>query len=528
MRRQPASPAAARRHRKVLARAYRARLLSPAALRSPLGDGSPRETPRGGAGGGAAKGGGKSARALASSSRAAAKGATKGNGASPASSPRADDDARVTNLMRRFEGARREDVRQALDSANGHAGRAASKLRVILDRAMLKKGGSGLGRAAKAPPKAQAQAAASPHTPAADPNWAAAASPMTAVRAATGKPLALHRVGGDNDAHVLVRKVRTLCTCEHGSIQEVISRAGQRYALKVTERESSGRRWTDALRETRVMAELNGHQLLAAMMGVRRDPQQVYLLLELCTGGDLCTRLAEVERIDERATQFYAAQLCQALHFLHTPRSRDGKAPLHYIHRDIKPDNVFIAANGYLKLGDFGFTVGLTDGECANTRCGTPEYMAPEVVRYGGYGRAADYWSLGVMLYECLCGATPFAGIDDEEVYNKILKFARGDKPLVWAECAPSPRAKQRLSAAGIEVAAAPDAAACMSPTATTDACRDFVSRCVAVDPESRLGTGAEGAEELLRHPWFGRMDWGRLERQQLEPPWVPPELKNL
>ena len=521
MRKAPASPAAARRHRKVLARAYRARLLSPSpspvARRPASSDAAPRPKPQG-----------------------------NPEGSPPELPPAPDeDDARVANLMRRFEGVRCEEVREALDSANGHAGRAATKLRAILDRAALSpRSLKERPAAAKRTEARPAAVTASPGTPSGPGHasrgeeFSAGPSPRTAVQLTTGKPLALQRVGVDDEAMVLVRKLRTLCDCGHGSVQEVVSRSGQRYALKVTERENTGRHWTDAVRETKAMTDLNGHPLLVTMIGTRKDPNQVYALLELCTGGDLCTRLAETERLDEHATQFYGAQMSQALQYMHTPRcGRDEESPMvHYIHRDIKPDNVFIAANGYLKLGDFGFTSALQDGERRHTKCGTSEYMAPEVVRHGGYGRSADYWSLGVMLYECICGATPFAGYDDDTVYGKILKFSESD--LTWIESAPSPRAKERMAKAGFGLSAAVAAATAAGlpevdigitgPKTTTAACRDFITKLMQVDIEQRLGMGDDGVEELTRHRWFSRIDWKKMDRQEIVPPWVPPEVGHV
>jgi serine/threonine protein kinase len=501
-----------------LARAYRARLLSP----SP----SPKRAP--------------------SSSPAAARSVAPAvDDASDLPPVAGKNDARVANLMKRFDGVNSDEVREALDSVNGHAGRAATKLRAILDRAAR----SPRGRvehpvATSTQPEARAAAApASSSGTSGRQDWSAVPSPRSAVQLTTGKPLALQRVGTDDEAMVLVRKVRTLCDCGHGAIQEVVSRSGQRYALKVTDRE--GRHWTDAVRETKVMADLNGHPLLVKLIAARKDTNQIYALVELCTGGDLCARLAEVERLDEEATKFYGAQLSQALQFMHTPRrhSREGCPPIHYIHRDIKPDNVFIAENGYVKLGDFGFTAALQDGERRHTKCGTYEYMAPEVVRHGGYGRSADYWSLGVMLYECIHGATPFAGCDDDSVYKKILQF-KSEADLNWSQSTVSStpaaesddeatanlaRVESEGGRASAQARGSDSSNARRAATPTTASCRDFIARLMTVEIEGRLGMGARGAAELAEHKWLSRgLDWARLNAQELPPPWIPPEVHNI
>lgn len=464
----------------------------------------------------------------------------------------------MANLMKRFDGVNSDEVREALHSANGHAGRAATKLRTVLDRAAR----SGTGRRADrpalgtrandcAPAAATAMSSiASGESRKSREGWATQLSPRSTVQFTTGKPLALRRVGTDDEAMVLVRKVRTLCDCGHGTIQEVVSRSGQRYALKVTQRE--GRHWTDAVREMKVMTDLKGHSFLVELVAMRKDPSQIYALLELCTGGDLCMRLAEVDRLSEVATKFYGAQVARALQILHTQRShrKEGSPPIHYIHRDIKPDNIFICDNGYIKLGDFGFTVPLQHGERRHTRCGTSEYMAPEVVRHGAYGRSADYWSLGVMLYECLLGATPFAGFDDDTVYTRILKF-KSEVDLTWAQSAPSPRGKERLSkikghgplnARKLSLQAAPPLAAgdsgysgsntsaynASTSGPITEACREFITRLITVDVEHRLGMGKHGVAELVAHRWFAQgFDWDKLDAQKLEPPWIPPGVPN-
>jgi serine/threonine protein kinase len=369
--------------------------------------------------------------------------------------------------------------------------------------------------------------------------------------------------------------LRLLFSCEHSAVYEVATRSGDRLALKHSVRGENRRRWNEALQECEVTESIEPHPFLVGARGLRREAHDAYLLLEYCPGGDLCERLANIGRLDEHSTRLYAAQLVLALVHLHTPRRAAagvGAAELvHLIHRDIKPDNVFVSADGYIKLGDFGFTTRLRAADRTRTRCGTSEYMAPEVVRGGGYDRAADYWSLGVMLYECICGATPFAASSDADVYESILRFggpgggpgtgscADGAASLPWTACVeegvPSPIKKPKRGRGGHALAGSRGQPAASlrtlgnsqltnshlppaggspargkrQPTVGSLECRRFVGALMAAEPRQRLGmlpwAGHQkgGFAELRDHPWFRRLDWQAVRQRKLPAPWVPP-----
>jgi len=130
------------------------------------------------------------------------------------------------------------------------------------------------------------------------------------------------------------------------------------------------------------------------------------------SGGELFSHLREARAFDEETAQFYAAQVILALEYLHY---------LNIIYRDLKPENIIIDVNGYIKIIDFGFAKFLGTSARTWTLCGTPEYMAPEIILSIGFGKGADWWSLGVLIYEMMAGSTPFYDPIMVQIYENIV-----------------------------------------------------------------------------------------------------------
>ncbi|CAI5702327.1 unnamed protein product [Peronospora effusa] len=255
-----------------------------------------------------------------------------------------------------------------------------------------------------------------------------------------------------------------------------------------------------------------------------QDDHRLYMIMEYLPGGDLMGLLMKEDTLNEATTRFYAAEMVLAIQSVHD---------LGYIHRDMKPDNVLLDAHGHLKLTDLGLckkmdsrvdllpvsqhamnpeqaaaaaAAAATRGggggnsmdasrskpfsrnrQVAFSTVGTPDYIAPEVLAQKGYGKECDWWSMGVILYECLVGYPPFYADEPVQTCRKIVN---------WKQSFGFP----------------PEAIARLSPQ-----CMDFVRRLIC-NAENRLGTGS--VEEIKRHPWFNGVDWATL--RSIQAPYVP------
>ena len=197
--------------------------------------------------------------------------------------------------------------------------------------------------------------------------------------------------------------------------------AGVTYAMKMMKKVKVDqlKQKTHIMNEKETMIEMN-HPFLLRLVSTYKDSVYLYMLLELCQGGELFSRLLELKTLDEDTTRFYAGCIVLGLEALH---GKDN------IYRDLKPENILLDAQGYVKIVDFGFAKKVTDR--TYTTCGTPEYVSPEMLEHDGHNKATDYWTLGIFIYECLCGTTPFAANNYLNTYDKILAFAKRGK-LKW------------------------------------------------------------------------------------------------
>lgn len=158
------------------------------------------------------------------------------------------------------------------------------------------------------------------------------------------------------------------------------------------------------------------------------------------------------------------------------------------MYRDLKPENVLVGSDGYIKLTDFGLSKENISGmKDAKSLCGTAEYLSPEILQRQGHGKATDWWSFGAIIYEMLVGLPPFYSKDRDKLYQNI-KY--GDPKMDYEF---------------------------LSPEA-----RDLCSRLLIKNPLERLGAGEQDAEEIKCHPWFECIDWKKIESKQLAPPYKP------
>lgn len=164
------------------------------------------------------------------------------------------------------------------------------------------------------------------------------------------------------------------------------------------------------------------------LLGYCQDDKCVYLILEYISGGDFFGHLRSREKLDESTARFYAAQVLLSFEYLHS---------MDIIYRDLKPENLLLDEKGNLKIADFGFAKKIEHRTF--TLCGTPDYLAPEIILAKGHGKAVDWWTLGVLIYEMLAGIAPFADDDASAIYQKILEgkltfprhFSRSAKDLI-------------------------------------------------------------------------------------------------
>ena len=155
------------------------------------------------------------------------------------------------------------------------------------------------------------------------------------------------------------------------------------------------------------------HPFIANLKGIQQDARSLYLVMDFIDGGELYKLIQQREKLDIGLARFYASQIILTFEYLH------GK---NLIYRDLKPENVLIHQSGYLKLSDFGFIKRIQEGERTYTICGTPEYLAPEIIMNKGHGKPVDWYCLGIFIYEMLVGACPFMNDDPFEIFKKIIQ----------------------------------------------------------------------------------------------------------
>jgi len=263
-------------------------------------------------------------------------------------------------------------------------------------------------------------------------------------------------------------------------------RTDQMYAIKVMDKELIIEQ--DAVE--RIMSEhsvLLGNEAHPFLVGLHysfQSPSKLYFVLDYVNGGELYFHLNRERKFSVERSIFYAAELTSALGFLHG---------LNILYRDLKPENILLDRLGHVMLTDFGLCKEhVPPGGTTSTFCGTPEYLAPEMLEKKPYGRAVDWWCLGCVVYEMLFGLPPFYSSDWNEMYKKILKGT-----LKYPQPIPQ-------------------------------SCKVFLEKLLARDPAQRLGGGLDDVKALQKHGVFAQLDWGKLNRRELRPPFDPQVAGNM
>uniref|UniRef100_A0A672ID92 Protein kinase domain-containing protein n=1 Tax=Salarias fasciatus TaxID=181472 RepID=A0A672ID92_SALFA len=207
-----------------------------------------------------------------------------------------------------------------------------------------------------------------------------------------------------------------------------------------------------------------------------RDDRFVYMLLEACLGGELWTVLRDMSFFDEPSARFCIGCVLEAFDYLHT---------MGVVYRDLKPENLLLDAEGYVKMADFGFAKKIGLGKKTWTFCGTPEYVAPEVIMNKGHDFGADCWSLGILIFELLTGNPPFSGADPIKIYTMVLHgMDKVDFPK--------------------KIGKRPE---------------DLIRRLCRLNPVDRLGNKKNGIIDIKKHKWFQGFNWEGLRRHKLQSP---------
>ncbi|ROT35377.1 protein kinase DC2 [Sodiomyces alkalinus F11] len=238
--------------------------------------------------------------------------------------------------------------------------------------------------------------------------------------------------------------------------------------------------------ERKILADVSGHPFITNLLCSFSDHDSLYMLLDYVPGGELFSYLRKMRRFDESTSKFYAAEIVLVLEYLHEQQGRVA-------YRDLKPENLLLDRNGHIKLVDFGFAKRLTNGEGnpieTYTLCGTPEYLAPEVIQNKGHTTAVDWWALGILLYEFLTGYPPFWHQNPLEIYKQIV-----EKPITFP-------AEPHIS----------------------DNAKDLIRSFCTVDRSNRLGNISGGGQKVKEHPFFRGIRWDDLLCQRVRGPIVPP-----
>lgn len=228
------------------------------------------------------------------------------------------------------------------------------------------------------------------------------------------------------------------------------------------------------LSEKAILATLD-HPFIVKMAGTFSDERYLYMVLEYVVGGEFFTHLRRAGRFDNNSAKFYAAQIVMIFEYL---QQSD------IIYRDLKPENLLLDKEGYIKITDFGFAKKVAFK--TYTLCGTPEYIAPEVLLNKGHGKGVDWWTLGILAFEMLAGQPPFVDDDVMGIYQQIL-----------AGKITFPRYFDRNA-------------------------KNLIKKLLTADLTKRYGCLKGGAEDVKKHKWFTSIDFTAVFNRTVTAPIIP------
>jgi len=270
---------------------------------------------------------------------------------------------------------------------------------------------------------------------------------------------------------------KTLGTGAFGRVRFVTHiPTGKHYALKTLKKAAiiKMKQVDHIMSEKQILSEMS-HPFIVNLYGTFHDFQYIHMVLEYVVGGEFFTHLRKAGRFDNDQSCFYASQITAIFEYCH---SRN------IVYRDLKPENILISADGYCKLTDFGFAKVIEHR--TYTLCGTPEYIAPEVLLNKGHGKPVDWWTLGILIYEMIVGYPPFVDEDPMGIYQKILSGK-----IIF------PKLFDKHGKA-------------------------LVKRLLTPDLGKRYGNLKNGVDDIKQHKWFKDINWQNLLAKQIPAPFRP------
>jgi serine/threonine protein kinase len=226
--------------------------------------------------------------------------------------------------------------------------------------------------------------------------------------------------------------------------------------------------------ETAILKEVE-HPFIVNLLAHFQDEKRLFLLLEFINGGELFSHLRMEGRLPDPEAQFYSSEIVLAFAYLHSKS---------IIYRDLKPENLLIDCDGHMKVTDFGFAKIVEDRTW--TLCGTPEYLAPEIIQSKGHGKAVDWWALGILIFEMLAGYPPFYDENPFGIYQKVLA-GKVDFPKHF------------------DIKA-----------------KDLIKRLLTADKAKRFGCLRGGAEDIQKHKWYKAINWDDVLNRRTAPNYIP------
>ncbi|XP_021723300.1 serine/threonine-protein kinase AtPK1/AtPK6-like [Chenopodium quinoa] len=264
-----------------------------------------------------------------------------------------------------------------------------------------------------------------------------------------------------------------------GKVYQVLKKGtSEIYAMKVMRKDKiMEKNHAEYMKAERDILTKIGHPFIVQLRYSFQTKYRLYLVLDFINGGHLFFQLEKHGLFREDLARIYAAEIVSAVSHLHV----NG-----IMHRDLKPENILLDADGHVVLTDFGLAKEMEENGRSNSLCGTVEYMAPEIVLGKGHDKAADWWSVGVLIFEMLTGQPPFFGGNRDKIQKKIIK----DKIKL--------------------------------PAFLTSEAHSLLKGLLQKDPTKRLGNGVTASEEVKLHKWFKPINWKKLEAKQLPPSFRP------